>query len=127
PFGAWGLPDKEVKALPGDRAAAQDKPEAQHLLAAAGVSGTALKVDLVTRNFAIYIDLAAFVVDQLKQVGIEAAVRQVDTAAWFPTLAARVPDRGQPDRGGRRRPRRVLLRELQVRLAAPTNPPVAPH
>ena len=89
PFGAWGLPDKEVRTLPGYRAAAQDKAEAKRLLAAAGVSGTALKVDLVTRNFAIYIDLASFVVDQLKQVGIEAAVRQVDTAAWFPTLARR--------------------------------------
>jgi peptide/nickel transport system substrate-binding protein len=89
PFGVWGLPDKEVKALPGYRAAAQDKAEAKRLLAAAGVSGAALKVDLVTRNFAIYIDLASFVVDQLKQVGIEAAVRQVDTAAWFPTLARR--------------------------------------
>ena len=52
----------------------QDKAEAKRLLAAAGVSRTALKVDLVTRNFAIYIDLASFVVDQLKQVGIEAAV-----------------------------------------------------
>ena len=28
-------------------------------------------------------------VDQLKQVGIEATLRQVDTAAWFPTLARR--------------------------------------
>src|SRR5262249_61928023 len=27
--------------------------------------------------------------DQLRQVGIEAIVRQVDTAAWFPTLARR--------------------------------------
>jgi ABC-type transport system substrate-binding protein len=89
PFGAWGLPDKEIKALPGYRAAAQDKAEAKRLLAAAGVSATTLKVDLVTRNFAIYIDLASFVVDRLKQVGIEAAVRQIDTAALFPTLARR--------------------------------------
>jgi peptide/nickel transport system substrate-binding protein len=89
PFGAWGLPEKEVKALPGYRTAAQDKAEARRLLAAAGIGGAPLKVDLVTRNFAIYIDLASFVADQLKQVGMEAAVRQVDTAAWFPTLARR--------------------------------------
>jgi len=43
PFGAWGLPDKEVKALPGYRAAAQDKAEAKRLLAAAGVSAAPLK------------------------------------------------------------------------------------
>ena len=43
----------------------------------------------VTRNFAIYVDLASFVVDQLKQIGVEATLRQVDTAAWFPTLARR--------------------------------------
>jgi len=90
PFGAWGLPDKELKALPGYRAAAQDKSEARRLLASAGVApGTLLKVDLVTRNFAIYVDLASFVVDQLKQIGVEATLRQVDTAAWFPTLARR--------------------------------------
>jgi peptide/nickel transport system substrate-binding protein len=90
PFGAWGLPEKELRTLPGYRAAAQDKAEAKRLLASAGVApGTTLKVDLVTRNFAIYVDLASFVVDQLKQVGVEATLRQVDTAAWFPTLARR--------------------------------------
>src|SRR3989442_608696 len=82
--------EKELKALPGYRAAAQDKAEARRLLASAGVApGTPLKVDLVTRNFAIYVDLASFVVDQLKQIGVEATLRQVDTAAWFPTLARR--------------------------------------
>ena len=89
PFGAWGLLDREVKTLPGYRPAAQDKAEARRLIAASGVNAAALKVDLVTRNLAIYVDLASFVVDQLKQIGIEGAVRQVDTAAWFPTLARR--------------------------------------
>jgi Bacterial extracellular solute-binding proteins, family 5 Middle len=89
-FGAWGLPDKELRTLPGYRTSAQDKAEAKRLLAAAGVTpGNPLKVDLVTRNFAIYVDLASFVVDQLKQVGVEATLRQVDTAEWFPTLARR--------------------------------------
>src|SRR5262249_4377866 len=56
PFGAWGLPEMELKTLPGYRAAAQDKAEARRLLAAAGVApATPPKLTLATRNFPTYI------------------------------------------------------------------------
>jgi peptide/nickel transport system substrate-binding protein len=90
PFGFWGLPDKQLRALPGYRSAAQDKAEARRLLAEAGCGpGRPLRVELVTRAVAIYVDLAAFVVDQLRQVGMEATVREVETAQYFPMLARR--------------------------------------
>ena len=90
PYGAWGLLDKEVRTLPGYRGPAVDKAEAKRLLASAGYGpGKPLKVELTTRAFAIYIDLAAFVADQLRQVGVEASVKQIETSAFFPALARR--------------------------------------
>ena len=90
PMGAWGLPDKELRTLPGYRGPAQDKAEARRLLAAAGFGpGKPLRVELITRTLAIYIDLASFVADQLRQVGIEATVKQIETAQYFPMLARR--------------------------------------
>ncbi|MBI4253570.1 MAG: ABC transporter substrate-binding protein [Candidatus Rokubacteria bacterium] len=90
PFGLWGLLDADLRTLPGYRTAAQDKAEARRLLAAAGYGpGKPLRVELVTRTTPIYLDLASFVVDQLRQVGVEAALKQLETAAWFPTLSRR--------------------------------------
>lgn len=90
PFGVWGLPDKELRALGGFRGSAQDKADAKRVLAAAGFGpGNPLKVELVTRAFAIYVDIASFVIDQLRLVGVEATMKQIDSAAWFPTLARR--------------------------------------
>src|SRR5262249_57677329 len=77
PLGIWGLPDKELRTLAGYRSSEQDKAEAKRLLASAGFGpGKPLRVELVTRTFAVYIDLASFIVDQLRLVGIEATVKQ---------------------------------------------------
>jgi peptide/nickel transport system substrate-binding protein len=90
PFGAWGLPEKELRQIPGYRTPAQDKAEARRLLASLGYgAGKPLRVEMVTRAFAIYVDVASYVVDQLHQVGVEASLKQIDTAAWFPALARR--------------------------------------
>ena len=90
PLGIWGLPDQDFRALPGYRGSAQDKAEAKRLLAAAGYGpGKPLRVEMVTRTSSIYLDVASFVVDQLRQVGVEATLKQLDTGAWFPALARR--------------------------------------
>ena len=90
PQGIWGLPERELKLLPGYRGAERDKAEARKLLTAAGVgAGKPLRIELTTRNIAIYVDLASFVADQLRLVGIEATVKQVDSAQYFPALARR--------------------------------------
>jgi peptide/nickel transport system substrate-binding protein len=90
PYGAWGLLDKEVRTLAGYRDPARDKAEARALLAPAGFGpGKPLRVELVTRSFAIYLDLASFVADQLRQVGVEATLKQIETAQYFPLLTRR--------------------------------------
>jgi peptide/nickel transport system substrate-binding protein len=90
PFGAWGLPGQDLRTLAGYRPPDRDKAEARQLLAAAGFGpGKPLRVELVTRAFAIYVDVASFVVDQLRQVGVEATVKPIETSAWFPALTRR--------------------------------------
>ena len=90
PLGFWGLPDPELRTLAGYRDPAKDKAEAKRLLAGAGHGpDKPLRVDLVTRTLPIYLDLASFVVDQLRLIGIEATLKQLDTAAWFPALSRR--------------------------------------
>ena len=37
---------------------------------------------MVTRAIAIYLDMASFVINELKQVGIEATLKQIETAQW---------------------------------------------
>ena len=37
-----------------------------------------------TRAIAMYVDMASFVINELKQVGIEATLKQVETAQWHP-------------------------------------------
>ena len=38
----------------------------------------------MTRAIAVYVDMASFVINELKQVGIEATLKQVETAQWHP-------------------------------------------
>jgi peptide/nickel transport system substrate-binding protein len=83
PQGVWGLLDKDLTRLPGYGKAAEDKDKARKLLAEAGVAQP-LRVEMVTRAIAIYVDMASFVINELKQVGIEATLKQIETAQWHP-------------------------------------------
>ncbi|MBI3637232.1 MAG: ABC transporter substrate-binding protein [Candidatus Rokubacteria bacterium] len=90
PWGAWGLVEGEVSKLPGYGKAAEDKERARKLLAGAGFGpGKPLRVDMVTRAIAIYLDFASFAVGELKQVGIEANIKQIETAQWHPMVTRR--------------------------------------
>jgi len=90
PMGFWGLVDADLRTMAGYRDPARDKAEARRLLAEAGYGpGKPLRLEMVTRTSPIYVDLASFAVDQLRLVGVEATVKQLDTSAWFPALARR--------------------------------------
>jgi peptide/nickel transport system substrate-binding protein len=85
PHGVWGLLEKDLIALPGYGKPADEKDRARKLLAEAGISPQKpLKVEMVTRAIAVYVDMASFVINELKQVGIEATLKQVETAQWHP-------------------------------------------
>ena len=82
PHGVWSLLDKDVRAFPGYGSAADEKAKARALLAAAGFSAASVKAELATRNLPAFVDLASFVASELKRVGIDVAVKQVDSAQW---------------------------------------------
>jgi peptide/nickel transport system substrate-binding protein len=86
PYGVWGLLDKELLALPGYGKPADEKAIARKLLAEAGITAqNPLRVEMATRAIAIYVDMASFVINELKQVGIEATLKQIETAQWHAT------------------------------------------
>jgi peptide/nickel transport system substrate-binding protein len=90
PWGVWGLLDRDLGQLPGYGGAAAGRAQAKKLLAEAGFGPSSpLKVELVTRAIAIYLDFAGFVVSDLKQVGVEATLKQIDTAQWHPMVTRR--------------------------------------
>jgi len=85
PYGVWGLLDKDLAALPGYGKPADMKAHARKLLAETGITPqNPLRVEMSTRAIAMYVDLASFVINELKQVGIEATLKQVETAQWHP-------------------------------------------
>ncbi|PYM58944.1 MAG: peptide ABC transporter substrate-binding protein, partial [Candidatus Rokuibacteriota bacterium] len=64
PYGVWGLPDKDLLTLPGYGKAAEEKARARKLLTEAGHSPQSpLRVEMVTRAIAIYVDMASFVIN----------------------------------------------------------------
>jgi len=90
PYGFWGLLEKDLNALPGYGKPADDKAQARKLLAEAGFSpSNPLRVEMGTRAIALYVDFASFVINELKQVGIEASLKQVETAQWHPMVTRR--------------------------------------
>jgi peptide/nickel transport system substrate-binding protein len=86
PQAFWGVGQKELLALPGYGKAADEKSKARKLMAEAGYSPQKpLQVEMVTRAIAIYVDMASFVINELKQIGIEATLKQIETAQWHAT------------------------------------------
>jgi peptide/nickel transport system substrate-binding protein len=90
PWGVWGLSEAELAKLPGYGDAEQQQEEARRLLREAGYGpDRPLRVTMSTRAIALYVDLASFVIDQLRQVGIEATLEQVETGVWHPKVTRR--------------------------------------
>src|SRR4029450_7777896 len=87
PGGFWGLAEKDLVGLPGyGGKPAEEKALAKKLMAEAGFSPQKpLKVEIVTRAIPVYIDMASFVINELKQVGIAATLKQIETAQWHAT------------------------------------------
>jgi len=100
PYGVWGLLERDLRALPGYGNPTEERAKARALLAEAGFGPrNALRVEMLTRNLPAFADLAAFVVSELKQVGIEASLKQIDSSQWY-ALQARGEFQLVTDRNG---------------------------
>jgi peptide/nickel transport system substrate-binding protein len=90
PHGLWGLSASDLATYPGFRDPARDKADARRLLTEAGYGpGKPLRAEVATRTWGLQVDLAVFVQDQLRQVGIETTLKQMESAVWYPALARR--------------------------------------
>ena len=82
PYGSWGLGEGELTSIlgkPDGRKAA-----ARKLLDEAGYGPSRpLRFEAQTRAIATYVDLTSYVVNELKQVGIEITVKQLDSVQWY--------------------------------------------
>ena len=90
PYGSWGLPADQLKKLPGFGSPEENKAEARKLLASKGYGpNNPLKVVVSTRAIAVYVNPATWVIDQLKQVGIDGTLEQIETGNWHAKVARR--------------------------------------
>src|SRR5262249_44153795 len=82
PYGSWGLSEADLVQLMGQPDAR--KAAARKLLAEAGHGpSNPLKFEAQTRAVASYVDLASYVVNELKQVGVDITIKQLDSVQWY--------------------------------------------
>src|SRR4029077_18271409 len=70
-------------ALPGYGKADAEKAAGKKLMAELGYTpDKPVKVESLTRALAVYEDMASFIINELKQIGIDASLKQIETAQW---------------------------------------------
>jgi peptide/nickel transport system substrate-binding protein len=89
PEGIWGMPPEMAKQLPGyDPDTAKNRAEARKLMEKNGYGpDKRLSIKVSTRNIPPYRDPAVILIDQLKQIYIDAELEPIDSANWFPKVA----------------------------------------
>jgi peptide/nickel transport system substrate-binding protein len=92
PIGGWGITQQDLVGIHGKPE--EGKTRARKLLTELGYGPSKpLKVDAVTRTLAAYVDLSSWVISELKQVGIDVTVKQLDAVQWY---AATTRDASSP-------------------------------
>jgi peptide/nickel transport system substrate-binding protein len=90
PDGAWGLPKERLGVLPGYGDINDSKAKAREIMKALGYSAEKpLRLQLTVRALGFYIDSAVFVSGNLKDVWIDAPLRQLESAIAYGVLARR--------------------------------------
>jgi len=88
PDGVWGMPPDMLATLPGyDPDVAKNRAEARAIMEKLGYGpNNRLSITVSTRNTAGYRDPAVIVIDQLKEIYIDAVLEPIETANWFPKV-----------------------------------------
>ena len=84
PHGVWGMPTDQLATMPGFGDVEKGRAEARKIMEGLGYSkDKPLKIKVATRNIAIYRDPAVILIDQLKNIYIEADLDAIDTTVWY--------------------------------------------
>jgi peptide/nickel transport system substrate-binding protein len=88
PEGLWGMPPEMLATLPGyDPDVAKNRAEARAIMQKLGYGpDDRLAVTLASRNIPAYRDPAVILIDQLKEIYIDAELEPVETVNWFPKI-----------------------------------------
>jgi peptide/nickel transport system substrate-binding protein len=88
PEGLWGMPPEMLATLPGyDPDIAKSRAAAKKIMEKLGYGpDKRLALALSSRNIPAYRDPAVILIDQLKEVYIDAVLEPVETANWFPKI-----------------------------------------
>ena len=88
PEGLWGMPPEMLATLPGyDPDIAKNRAEARKIMEKLGYGPEKrLSLTLSSRNIPGYRQPAVILIDQLKEIYIDAVLEPVETANWFPKI-----------------------------------------
>ena len=88
PAGLWGMPAEMTATLPGyGPDVDQRRAEARKIMEKLGYGPDHhLAVEMATRDVSYYRDPAVILIDQLKQIYIDADLKPIDTTQWYPTV-----------------------------------------
>jgi peptide/nickel transport system substrate-binding protein len=88
PEGQWAMPKEMREQLPGYAAdIAKSREEARKIMQSLGYGpDKRLSFKIAARNLPDYRDAASLMIDQLKQINIDAELELVETANWLPKL-----------------------------------------
>jgi peptide/nickel transport system substrate-binding protein len=89
PSGVWGMPADMRRSMLGyDPDIAKNRAEARAIMQHLGYGpDKKLKLKVSTRNLATYRDPAVILIDQLREIYVDAELDIVDTAVWFAKVA----------------------------------------
>jgi len=89
PEGVWGMPPDILSTLRGyDPDVQKSRAEARQIMQKLGYGpDERLTVTVSTRNVPVYRDPAVILIDQLKEVYIDAVLDIIPTVNWYPKLA----------------------------------------
>ncbi len=88
PEGVWGMPTDILRTLPGySPEIGKNREEARKIMEKAGYgAGVRLAVKVSVRNTPPFRDPAIILIDQLREVYIDAELEAVESATWFPKV-----------------------------------------
>ena len=88
PEGLWGMPTRCCSTIPGyDPDVKKNREEAREIMKKLGYGpDKQLELKVSTRNVPTFRDPAVILIDQLKEIYVDAELETIETANWFPKV-----------------------------------------